>query len=294
MTPEFASYLSLFIGIFAIPFALIVGKYFSSRTKLYIAAEHEKLFDSSESRVTEDLKIEFCGEAIKNLHRWKVGIWNGGNHTFDSSSFIDGDPLAISFQGHKVIDVQQRRESSNVVSPYFLISDDFVEPYFDICDRTDGFVFVVFTEKIDSDDDARGWSKILGVSGSLRGLPEGLSKTVSPTNIDKKNAFGIGTAAFVFFVAGLSLGANEVIHLYNHWFGEGDLLLSFYEGWERAFRIGGAIFFAIIGLSMVALSVALVSFLTFSYFRIPRVIGRGFAEDGISALDSARSNIEES
>lgn len=279
MTPETASYIGLIVAIFGIPFAILVARYFAVRPRVTFAFSHEKVLDSKESKVPSSLRVQFNDAEITNLHRWKIGIWNSGNHTFDDYSFIESDPIQFAFTGHRVLDVQGRISSRDTVQPAFTVADgSAVEPSFEILDRTDGFVFFVLTECQSEEVEDKKQDSNLKCSGSLKALPSGLSRSFHPSKFSKSDIAGLTVLILALFSFGAFMGSEMIGDVASYIDGSS---FTIREGssWDIAIAWLGTIFFLLVASVMFLLSLALGWVFAIELFRVPKVIRDGFHDE---------------
>lgn len=276
MTAETASYIGLILAIFGIPFAVLVARYFAVRPRITYAFSHEKVLDSQESKVPSSLTVQFNGEEILNLHRWKIGIWNSGNHTFDENSFIGSDPVQFRFDGHRVLDVQGRISSRETVSAEFTVADGHsVEPSFEILDRTDGFVFFVLTECQSPEQDGVKQGGAVDCLGSLKGLPSGLVRSFHPSKFSKWDVVGIVVLILILFAGGANMASSMISNVLSYLDGS-SYTISEGSNSEIVLAWIGTIFLLLFATFMVLVSLALAWLFAGELFRVPKVIRDGF------------------
>jgi len=289
VTPEIVSYAGLLIAIVGIPFAFFVARYYASRPRIEYALSHEKIFDVEESKVSGPLSIQYADESLNNLHRWKIAIWNSGNRPFDEDSFIASDPLELRIDGHRILDVQERRSSRNAVRPIFAVGDDqrALKPSFEICDSGDGFVFFVFSERVVSLGSATTDLACAKFSGSLKGLPQGMKRSMSPSKLSLADGSLILGFIVVLSALGPLVSWDFGTNFYSYLQG-GEYSYFAAKDEERIWHILSwplGIIVTMIGLLAGVLGLVLMWAFAQEFLKFPSVVKEGFFSDSEGVTD---------
>jgi hypothetical protein len=198
----------LIVGIVGILIGLLVSYYFYLKSRERIepryVLQHEPLLDSSSGAMAE-VSLLFREEAITNLNRCLLFIWNSGSRTLLKSAIVDSDQLRVCLpEGSKALGVGVTKNTRQVIGLTASIDESktVVPVGFDFLDKGDGGVVEILYQG------DPGSKPIL--AGSIIGAPNGLKSESSRLYLDSEDdekdgtwkGWLVGLAALLLFASG--------------------------------------------------------------------------------------------
>ena len=87
--------------------AVLVSRYFSTRTKVQWGFARKKVLDPIGGGLPEGITINLDGHEIDNLVEVRVGIWNSGNTPVRSSDFVGEHVFTLTIPDGVIVKVQK-------------------------------------------------------------------------------------------------------------------------------------------------------------------------------------------
>lgn len=95
--------------------AVLVSRYFSTRTKVQWGFARKKVLDPIGGGLPEGITINLDGHEIDNLVEVRVGIWNSGNTPVRSSDFVGERVFSLTIPDGVIVKVQKPIVSRDAV-----------------------------------------------------------------------------------------------------------------------------------------------------------------------------------
>jgi hypothetical protein len=121
------------------------------------------------------IEVSYEGKPITNLVESKIAVWNSGTEGFNGNDLVISDPLGFQLNNARIIKVAGPKSSRKAVNAIATnAGDGFVRVIFELLDKKDAFVLVIYS--VADDDDIHSRDEYGDITGALSGLPNGFSK----------------------------------------------------------------------------------------------------------------------